>query len=144
MKLSQWFYNIKTYIYKTTYMKFSQQLFSYIIGWIIATLIDITILYFLTEFFSIYYLTSQWISFFISFIFWFLYQKRITFKNTNKTYFYHASLFLLFQLIWLWINFIILYTSVKYLWLYYIIWSLISKGIVFCWNFTMNKYFNFW
>jgi dolichol-phosphate mannosyltransferase len=124
-------------------MKLSQQLLSYTIGWIIATFIDISILYCLTDIFHIYYLTSQWISFFISLIFWFLYQKKITFKNSNKISFSHAILFLLFQLIWLWINFIILYISVRYLWLYYIIWSLLSKGIVFLWNFTMNKYFNF-
>ena len=141
-------YNISVYtsiyiIELSHCMKDIRKIWYYMIGWIIATLIDMSLLYIFTDVLHIHYLISQWLSFTISFIVGFLFQKYITFQNTSNNHIKEWLLFLWFQLIWLGINLWILHLSVERWWLHYMIGALLSKWIVFIRNFLMNKNFNF-
>jgi len=120
-----------------------KKFFKYAIwGWI-AALVDLTILYVLTSIFWIYYLVSATISFVISFFVWFFFQKYITFENYEKKHISQGILFLIFQLIWMWINLLLLYIWVSILGFYYLYVAVFNKAIIFIWNFSMNHFFNF-
>lgn len=119
------------------------KLIRYAVGGGSAALIDLFFLWLFTHFFGIFYLISQICSFIISLTFGYYFQKYLTFRDFSQRHWKQASIFLLFQLIWLGINLIILKISVEYFGIYYLIGSIIAKGIVFIWNFIMNHYFNF-
>lgn len=120
-----------------------KKLLSYIVWGGIAAIVDLTILYILTSITGIHYLISQTIAFCVSFFVLFFIQKHITFANKSKKYFSQLLYFLLFQWIGLCINLILLHRFVEYIQLHYMIWSILAKGIVLVWNFTMNYYYNF-
>lgn len=123
--------------------EFQKKFYKYFIGWILAASIDLLVLYLCTDILGIYYLYSQILSFCISFIFAFLFQKYITFSNSSNQFLREGLLFFLFQIIGLWINLIILQASVEIVWLHYLLWSIIAKWVVFLRNFSMNNVFNF-
>ena len=125
-------------------MKKHIRLFSlYMIWWVIATVIDMFFLYIFTDIFWVYYLISQIFSFCISLCFGFLFQKYITFKSTTGNSIRQLLFFFFFQCIWLCINLLILKISVDIFHIHYLLWSLLSKWIVFLWNFIMNNMYNF-
>ncbi len=115
----------------------------YAVWWGIAAIVDLSILYILTSIFWIYYLISATISFIVSFFVWFFFQKYITFENYDKKHMSQGFLFLVFQVIWMWINLLLLYIWVSILWFYYLYVAIFNKIIIFIWNFSMNYFFNF-
>ncbi len=115
----------------------------YALGGGIAAIVDLLFLYIFTDIVGIYYIYSQVLSFIISFFVGFYLQKYVTFQNKHKQYFMQMVLFLVFQLLWLGINLLILNIAVEHLWVHYLFWSVIAKGIVFIRNFVMNYFFNF-
>lgn len=115
----------------------------YTIWWWLAALVDLLLLYILTDYIWLYYLYSQILAFIISFIIWFLFQKHITFISKGNKTVIEGFYFLLFQWIGLCINLLLLHRFVEYIHLHYMIWSILAKGIVLVWNFTMNYYYNF-
>jgi putative flippase GtrA len=116
----------------------------YIIWGTIAAMIDLVVLYIFTDVVGVNYMISQIIAFIISFVVGFWFQKYITFDDqSSKKIVSQGLLFLLFQWIGLVINLLVLYVAVEYWWIYYMIWSIIAKWIVFIWNFVMNYCFNF-
>jgi len=120
-----------------------KKIFKYAIWWWIAAIIDLSILYFLTNLVGIYYLISSIISFIVSLMVGFVFQKYITFQNFEKKHIQQWSKFVFFQLIGLLINTIILYIWVEVFHIYYLYIALFNKIIIFIWNFSMNYKFNF-
>lgn len=115
----------------------------YSLGWGLAAILDIILLWIFTNFFHIYYLYSAILSFIFAFSFWYVFQKYITFKNYSKKHILQGWLFLLFQLIGQGIYIIILRLWVNQLEIYYIYVAFIAKWIAFIRNYISNHYFNF-
>ena len=120
-----------------------KRFFIYAMWWWLAMIIDIGFLYYLTTILHTHYLLSQIISFSIGFTVGFLYQKHITFHWIEGNTLHQLMTCLLIQVIWLGINLIILFVLVDFLWIYYIYWAVISKWLVFIWNYYMNWNYNF-
>jgi putative flippase GtrA len=117
----------------------------YAVGWGIAALIDLTLLWWFTEYLWIYYLLSAVFAFVFSFLFGFYFQKVITFKSKSKSkkHILEWTYFLIFQLIWLALNLILLWFLSGILWFDYILVAIFNKIVIFIWNFLMNYFFNF-
>jgi len=115
----------------------------YIVWWWLAALIDLYALYIFVDKFSLYYIYSALLAFCISFTFWFFFQKYITFSNYDKKHLKQWFIFLVFQLIWLWLNIILLYVFVDLFDFYYMYVAIFNKFVIFVWNYIMNNYFNF-
>jgi len=115
----------------------------YIFWWWIAAIIDLLALYIFVDIFNVSYILWAIFAFIISFMFWFLFQKYITFSNKDKKHLSQWLLFFLFQLVWLWVNILLLYIFVDKFWFYYIYVAIFNKFIIFIWNFFANNYLNF-
>ena len=122
---------------------YSCEILRYSIGWWLAALLDLFILWISTDYFWIYYLLSAIISFIVSVTFAFFFQKYITFRDKSKKHFKQRSLFTVLQLISQGIYTLLLRVWVDVLWYYYMFVAVISKLIVFIWNYVTNRYFNF-
>ena len=120
-----------------------RKIWFYMIWWVLATAIDMFFLYIFTDVLWVHYLFSQILSFSISLVFGFLFQKYITFQTNTWNSVKQLLLFFLFQLLGLWINLLVLKIAVETFNVYYMIGALLAKGIVFCRNFLMNNFFNF-
>jgi putative flippase GtrA len=122
---------------------FKLKIFKYIIGWWLAALIDLWVLYLLVEAFHFHYMIWAIWAFVVSFSFGFLFQKYITFWNFEKKHISQWLLFFLFQMIWLGINLLLLFILVETFHFHYFHVAILNKFIVFIWNFVMNNTFNF-
>lgn len=121
----------------------SKKFFKYFIWWWLAALTDYLLYLYFTQILNIFFIYSAIISFCITLIFWFLFQKYITFNDKKRAHIKQWLIFLIFQLIWLLIHIEILWILVDKLWINNIIAPIFSKWVVFLWNFLMNYYFNF-
>jgi len=97
----------------------------------------------LTDVVWLNYLLSATISFVVTGIWWFLFQKYYTFNNKSKKHTKQLMLFGTFLATWLLFDLLILKIWVKYLGLHYLYVAVFSKWITFMWNFLMNHFFNF-
>ena len=122
---------------------FSYQIIRYSLWWWLAALLDIALLYVFTDVFHIYYLISACLSFVIAFLFWYFFQKYVTFRNYSKKHIIQWGLFLLFQLIGQGIYILLLWIGVDHLHIYYLFVAVLAKGIAFIRNYISNYYFNF-
>lgn len=107
----------------------------------VAFLIDAGVLYILREWFSVYYLIANTISFTVSTIYNFLASTQWVFEATeekkkNKTY---TILFVLFSVVGLGLNQMCMYLFVSKIGIYYMIAKILSTGIVMCFNFVTRK-----
>jgi len=123
-------------LYKYEFIRYS-------IGWWLAALLDLIVLWLCTDAFWIYYLFSAIIAFIISFTFWYLFQKYITFRDNSKQHLRQWWLFLAFQLVWQWIYMVVLRLWVDVWWFYYMLVAIVWKWIAFIRNYLSNHYFNF-
>lgn len=128
------------YIIKRLY---AMQFIRYMIGGGSAALIDMVLLYVCTDQLEIYYLYSQTIAFTISFIFAYVFQKFLTFRDHSDKHLKQWWKFLIFALLWLALNLWIMYIGVDYFHMHYLLSAIIAKWIVFFRNYSMNKRFNF-
>lgn len=115
----------------------------YSTGWWLAALLDLLVLWVCTDVLWIYYLLSAIIAFVISFTFWYLFQKYITFRDKTKKHIKQWWLFLIFQLVWQWIYMWVLRLWVDILWFYYLAVAIMWKWVAFIRNYLSNHYFNF-
>jgi putative flippase GtrA len=122
---------------------YSYEFIRYSIGWWLAAILDLIVLWVCTDVFWFYYLFSAVIAFIISFTFWYLFQKYITFRDMSKKHIKQWWLFLAFQLIWQWIYMWVLWLWVDILGFYYMFVAIIWKWIAFIRNYLSNHYFNF-
>lgn len=107
----------------------------------IAFIIDYSILYILTDIFSIYYLISAAFAFIISTIFNYIFSMIWVFKvrkNINKKS--ELFMFILLSVIGLIINQIIMFILVEIISFYYMYAKIIATLIVMVWNFITRKY----
>ena len=121
----------------------SYEFIRYSIGWWLAAILDLVILWICTDIIWIYYLISAVISFVISVSFAFFFQKYITFRNKSKEHLKQWSLFIIFQLFWQWIYMLVLRLWVDVLWFYYMFVAFVWKLVAFIRNYLSNRYFNF-
>lgn len=122
---------------------YSYEFIRYSIWWWLAALLDLFFLWLCTDVLWFHYLLSAIISFIISFSFAYFFQKYITFRDKSKKHLKQWGLFLLFQLIWLWIYMFILWLGVDICWFYYMLVAVFWKWVAFLWNYFSNHYFNF-
>jgi putative flippase GtrA len=120
-----------------------KKIFRYTIGWGLAALLDLFFLWFFTDILHIYYIYSAILSFIIIFYFGFAFQKYITFENKEKKIIKQWVYFLIFQLIWIWINILLLWVGVSVFKFYYLYVAVFNKWLIFLWNFFMNYIFTF-
>lgn len=121
----------------------NKTIFKYLFVSVIATLIDIGLLFLLTEFLKINYLISGTISYCIGIIVGYVGQKKLTFNDKNKKIVKQFLIFTAVSLIGLLINLIILKIFVEYFGIHYLISKIIAIGIGFIWNYSINKKITF-
>lgn len=122
---------------------FQYKFIRYSLGWWLAALLDIFLLWIFTDFFHIYYLYSAILSFMFAFSFWYFFQKYITFRDYSKKHIVQWWLFLLFQLIGQGIYILLLWIGVDHFWYYYLLVAIFGKWVAFIRNYISNYYFNF-
>lgn len=123
--------------------RFDKLFWSYLFISVIATIVDVLILFLLTDIIKIYYLISGTISFFFGTIVAYIGQKTITFKDQNKQIAKQFGLFAFISFIGLLINLGVLKICVDVLGLHYMIGKVIAIGIGFFWNYTANRKITF-
>lgn len=108
-----------------------------------ATLIDISLLYALTEFIGIWYFYSSIISYTSGVIPNYLLNKYFNFKNKSKKVFAQLSIWMGISLIGLIITQWIIFVFVEMFGLWYMFSKLIAIAITLFWNFYVNKQITF-
>ncbi|MFH1610729.1 MAG: DUF2723 domain-containing protein [Patescibacteria group bacterium] len=109
----------------------------------IATLVDVCLLYLLTEFAGIWYLISSIFSFIVGSFVHFLISRNWVFKNNQQTFLKQYLSFSVVHLGGLIINTIVLYTLVEFFHVYYILAKLLTVFFGVAWTFWANKKFTF-
>lgn len=107
----------------------------------VAFIIDYSILYILTDIFSIYYLISAALAFTISTIFNYIFSMIWVFKgrkNISKKN--ELIMFVLLSIIGLVINQVIMFILVEIISFYYMFAKIVATLIVMVWNFITRKY----
>ncbi|MBT4277472.1 GtrA family protein [Candidatus Falkowbacteria bacterium] len=107
-----------------------------------AAVVDFGILFILTDFFSVYYLTSATASFIVSALVNYSLNRSWTFQSNGKKR-KQLPIFFTIATLGLIINNGIMYTGVEFFGLWYILAKVIATGVVLIWNFLGNKYFTF-
>jgi len=109
----------------------------------IATLVDLSILYILTNIFNIFYFYSAILSYICGGIVNFILNKKYAFKNKSKRILSQVSIFYGIAFIGLGINQLVLYLLVEIGHVWYIYAKFVSIFIVLIWNFTGHKHVTF-
>ncbi len=122
---------------------YSYTFIRYSLGWGLAALLDLFLLYFFTDKLGIYYLYSAILAFIISVSFAYFFQKYITFRDYSNKHLVQWSLFLAFQLVGQAVYMSLLRVGVDILYIHYMLVAILAKWIVFLWNYIANHYFNF-
>lgn len=108
-----------------------------------GTLIDIFLLYVLTDFFHLYYLLSATLSFILVGTLIFVFSKKYAFQNKSKKFFAQYFTYLFVVLVGLIINLVTIYLFVELFGLWYIYAKVIAVGVGFLWNYSGNKFITF-
>jgi dolichol-phosphate mannosyltransferase len=115
----------------------------YVFASLIATIVDVSILYLFTDFLGIYYLVSAAISYICGLVVGYILQRKYTFQSKNKKITKQFSLFTIISLIGLLINLIVIKLFVTYVGLWYIYAKLIAIAVGFIWNYLGNRHITF-
>jgi len=108
-----------------------------------ATLVDLGLLYSLTEFFHIWYLYSAAFAYLIGMVTNYLLNKYFNFKNRSKQVVMQFGLFAMVALVGLGINQLILYSLVEFAKLWYMFAKIIAIFIGLIWSFYGHKKLTF-
>lgn len=106
-----------------------------------AFLIDYALLYILTEYLNIYYLTSSIISFIVSLIFNYILSIKWVFDVTKKQTIKEVTIFVILSVLGLGINQVVMYVGTNLLNIHYMFTKLVATAIVMVWNFVTRKIF---
>ena len=106
-------------------------------------LLDLIILYILTDLFGFFYLYSAVLGFIIVTSFAFIVHKKFTFQCKREDRLRQYIFFFLVNLVGLALYSALLYIGVEYLEIFYLFVAVGAKLIVFVWNFLANKYITF-
>ena len=110
---------------------------------LIPTVVDFSLMYFLTEFAGLYYMLSLVIAFVIALVVSYFAQKRFTFRNGSQKYVPQFSVFCLISLVGLVVNAGIVFGTVECLGLWYMFGKVVATGVSYIWNFFAHKYITF-
>jgi len=117
------------------------------IGYVIfagfATLVDLCLLYSLTEFLHVWYFYSATFSYFVGMLTNYSLNKYLNFRNRSKQITLQFGLFATVALIGLGLNQLILYTLVEFINLWYMFAKFIAIFIVMFWSFYGHKKLTF-
>jgi len=103
----------------------------------LATLVDVLILYILTEFFALWYLFSAVFSFIAGTLVHYSISSHWVFKCERRSFSQYLA-FTLIQTIGLVINLSVIYVLVEYFSFWYILAKLIAVFVGLIWNFSAN------
>lgn len=116
---------------------------NYLIIAAFATIVDVGIFYYMTEFLNVWYIYSAVFGYAVGMVTHYSLNKYLNFKNKSKRIILQFGLFATVALIGLCINQIILYFLVEFLSLWYMYAKVISIMIVAIWNFYGHKNLTF-
>lgn len=122
---------------------YSVKFLKYVFGAAFFAWLDVALLYVFTHYFWIYHIYSSALSFTISLVLWFIYQKYVTFGDKTGQTMFKFMKFLSFQIAAYFIYVWILRLGVDYLGLHLLFVALGAKGVTFMRNFFLNHFFNF-
>ncbi|MFC1613181.1 GtrA family protein [Patescibacteria group bacterium] len=125
------------------FMRRYKLFFSYCVGGGMGAVVNLSLLYGLTEYVGIHYLISEAIAFFCATIVNYLYNKRFTFKNKSRQI---AKQFFIFVIICFGgacLNLLILYILVHYFNLWYMLAEVIAIFSVLFYNFSGHRMITF-
>jgi len=109
-----------------------------------GALVNLFVLFILTEFFLINYIISEIFAFIIASINNYIFDKIWTFREDIRINIANKYLkFLFINIIGLFINLLILYTLVNYFNIWYIFAEIIAAGFAFIFNYLGNKFWTF-
>ena len=112
----------------------------YIISGGTAAVINIFLLYLLTEFFKFWYLFSAIASFIVAFVFSFILQKFWTFGDNSKAEAHkQLAIYLFVAIVNLLVNTLLIYLLVEYLTIWYIWAQIISGATIALYSFFVYK-----
>lgn len=120
-----------------------KQFITYGVVALIPTLVDFSLLLFLTEWVGFHYMLSLTIAFMVASVVSYFVQKKLTFKNDSSSYLTQFSFFCLIGLSGLAINATIVFGLVEYVGVWYFLGKIIATLITYLWNFGMNRCFTF-
>lgn len=104
---------------------------------------DLLVLYILVEFFHFWYLIAAIISFSLISLLGYFGQKYFTFKNDSRNHARQLSVFFVVSGIGLLVNTSCMFFFVSIIGIWYIIANVITKLVVFIWNYLANKHITF-
>lgn len=108
-----------------------------------STLLDLILIYVLTEFFNIWYMYSVTIGYIVGVSTNYILNKYLTFKNKSRKIVLQFGLFVTIALIGLLLNQIIIYLLVEFIGMWYMLAKIIAVVIVMFWNFSRHKKWTF-
>ncbi|MEK7619609.1 MAG: glycosyltransferase [Patescibacteria group bacterium] len=108
-----------------------------------GTIIDIGLLYLLVEYGHVALIPAAMISFVFAVANNFFWNKRWTFGDSSPRYLKQYAKYLIVSVCALVLNVIVLYALTTLFGLWYIFAKLATSGVIFVWNFTMNKFWTF-
>ncbi len=120
-----------------------KKFFRFAISGGIATLVDIALLYALTEWAEVWYLISSVFSFLVGSITHFAISRRWVFTNSNKPFWQQYKSFFVIHLGGLAINTAVLFLLVEYGKIYYILAKVITVLCGVSWTYWANRKFTF-
>lgn len=106
---------------------------------VIATLIDFSLLFILTEFVGINYFYSAIISFSISLLLNYIFSIKWVFNINKETSNKLVIKFIILSIMGLGINQVIMYVLVEILLIYYMVSKIFATAVVMVWNFVTRK-----
>jgi len=121
----------------------SSLFFNYFIIGVIATIVDLGLLFVLTEFFKIWYLLSVAIACIVGMLTNYIINKKFNFKNKSKKIALQFGLFFSVALTSIVLNLVIVFILVEFFTLWYLLAKVISTLIVFSWSFYWHKNITF-
>jgi glycosyltransferase involved in cell wall biosynthesis/putative flippase GtrA len=124
-------------------IKIRAQFFKYCIGGGTSFVVDFALLYILTEYAGLWYLSSATIAFAVAVLVNYFIQKFWTFKSKQSAGFRQFLMFGAVQIVGLFINNTTLYFMVESIGLWYMFSKAIAAIIVLIWNFWASKMFVF-
>lgn len=109
----------------------------------LATLVDLGLLYSLTEFFHVWYFYSAIFSYFIGMVINYSLNKYLNFRNKSKQIIPQFGLFATVALIGLGLNQLILYSLVEFVKFWYMLAKIIAIFTIMFWSFYGHKKLTF-
>lgn len=125
------------------YYRRYEKFWLYSVGGTIAFIVDFGLLYLLTEYVGLWYLTSATIAVVVAIIVNYVWQRIVTFKSLDRNVAKQFSKFVIISLVAIGLNIILMYVLVEFVGLWYLLAKVFVTIIAWFWNFFGNKYFTF-